>query len=236
MKDLKEISKNFNPANYKKPDDIIVDDFAKNIINKVFDQLSVIFPAWKHAWPTEKELSAAKMEWTKAFNENEINTLDQIKYGFAKARKSETDFLPSCGKFISWCNPSPEDLGYPSEQRALRDCVSYRNAKKMGLANNARPWLVELCKRVDWWLMNSASSQVEHKKADKHFKDEYLKFIESDYQEPVETPHERLETNEVVSERMSPEQIKDRGKRAKNCAAEVRRKIAQVKLNREDKE
>jgi len=73
MKDLKTISQNFKPANYQKPDDMVIDDFAKNIINKVFDQLSVIFPAWKHAWPTEKELSAAKMEWTKAFNENNIS-------------------------------------------------------------------------------------------------------------------------------------------------------------------
>ena len=96
MKDLKTIAQNFNPATLKKTDDIIIDDFAKNIINKVFDQLSVIFPAWKHAWPTEKELSLAKMEWTKAFNENDIKTLEQIKYGFAKARKSESDFLPSC--------------------------------------------------------------------------------------------------------------------------------------------
>ncbi len=98
----------------------------------MFTQLSIIFPAWKHNWksddPTnpDKILNLAKMEWTKAFNENGINTLEQIKFGFAKARKLESNFLPSCGVFIGWCSPSAEDLGYPSEQQALKMCVSYR--------------------------------------------------------------------------------------------------------------
>jgi len=228
MKDLTEIGANFNPMAQQK--EVVIDDFAKNIINKVFDQLAVIFPAWKHAWPTDKELSLAKMEWTKAFNENQINTLEQIKYGFAKARKSESDFLPSCGKFISWCTTSPEDLGYPTEQQALRDCIAYRNAKKMGMGNHARPWLMELCKRVDWWLMNSASSQVEHQKANRHFKDEYMGLINSDYQEPEETTHERLETREVVRERMSEQQLEDGRKRGLDCIKDIRKNLAKAKL------
>jgi len=233
MKDLKTISQNFNPTNYKKTNDILVDDFAKNIIDKVFDQLSVIFPAWKHAWPTEKELSAAKMEWTKAFNENDINTLDQIKYGFAKARQSESDFLPSCGKFIAWCTPTPEDLGYPSEQQAMNECVKHRNASKL-FGSNARQFIVELCKRLDWWLINTASSQVEHRKADKHFKDEYLDLINSGYKEPEITTHTRLETTEVVRERMSPTQLEDGRKRGLECIKDVKRKIAAKKINRLD--
>ena len=106
MKDLTEIMKNINRGGLAENKEIIIDDFAKSIINKVFEQLSKIFPAWQYNWKTQKEIDGAKMEWTKAFNENNINTLEQIKYGFAKARKSETDFLPSCGKFISWCEPS----------------------------------------------------------------------------------------------------------------------------------
>ena len=228
MKNLTEIGANFNPIAQQK--EVVIDDFAKNIINKVFDQLSVIFPAWKHAWPTDKELSAAKMEWTKAFNENGINTLEQIKYGFAKARKSESDFLPSCGKFISWCSPSPEDLGYPTEQQALRDCINYRNAKKMGIPNYARPWLIELCKRVDWWLVSSASNQTEHRKAEKHFKDVYLEFVNSDYREPEETTHERLETREIVKGRMSEQQLEDGRKRGLDCIKDIRKGLAKAKL------
>ncbi len=227
MKDLKTIAKNFSPSEVKKPDDVIIDDFAKNIINQVFSQLSVIFPAWKYALPTEKELSLAKMEWTKAFNENGIHELDQIKYGFKKARASESDFLPSCGKFISWCTPTAEDLGYPSEHKALQSCITYKNNKNMfgNTGITTRPFIIELYKRVDWWLMNNAGSQMEHKKAEKHFREEYLALINSNYQEPEETTHERLETTEVVKDRMSPEQLKDGQKRGLDAIKAIRRKF-----------
>ena len=174
------------------------------------------------------------MEWTKAFNENGINTLEQIKFGFAKARKLESNFLPSCGVFIGWCTPSPEDLGYPSEQRALRDCISYRNAKKMGIKTANRPWVNELISRIDWFLMNGASTQAEHKKAEAHFKERYLEFVNSDYREPPESSGDRLETAEIVKDRMSPQQIEDGLKRGVDTMKDVRRKLAQVnrdKLN-----
>jgi hypothetical protein len=225
MKDLKAIAQNFKPANYQKPDDVLIDDFAKNIINKVFEQLSIIFPAWQYNWKTQKEIDGAKMEWTKAFNENGINSLEQIKCGFAKARKSETDFLPSCGKFISWCTPSPEDLGYPTEQRALMLCVAHRNKSKMNIDSDARPLIVELCKRVDWWIINTANSQVEHKKADKHFKEEYQNLIDSGYNEPEETTHERLETTEVVRDRMSGKQLEDGRIRGLDVIKDIKRKL-----------
>jgi hypothetical protein len=236
MKDLSKIASSYKPIVEHK-ENIVIDDFAKSIIDRVFNNLATIFPAWKHHWksddPTdpEKALRAAKREWTKAFVENNICTMEQISYGFAKARKSESDFLPSCGKFISWCSPTPEDLGYPTEQQALRDCISHRNQKKMGIDSNARPWLVELCKRVDWWLMNSASNQAEHKKAERHFKDEYLGLINSDYQEPKETPHTRLETREVVRDRMSPKQLEDGRKRGLECIKDMRKGLAKAKLN-----
>ncbi len=232
MKDLKEMAQNFKPTEYKKPDEVIIDDFAKNIIDQVFKQLSVIFPAWKHAWPTEKEFSAAKMEWTKAFDENGIHALEQIKYGFKKARASESDFLPSCGKFISWCSPSAEDLGYPSEHRAMQSCITYKNQKNMITSTgiSARPFIVELYKRIDWWLINTASSQSEHKRAEKHFREEYLALINSGYQEPEETTHERLETSEIVRDRMSPEQLKDGQKRGLDAMKAMKRKF---KLNKQ---
>lgn len=232
MKDLKEIAANFNPtqqAMSKK--EVIIDDFAKNIIDKVFDQLSVIFPAWKHALPTEKDLSLAKMEWTKAFNENNINSLEQIKLGFKKARASESDFLPSCGRFISWCNPTPEDLGYPSEQKALKECLTHRRNMKMfnPPTVSTRPFIIELCKKVDWWLIDNASNQYEHKKADKHFKDQYLELINSEYVEPEVTSHDRLETSDVVEKRKSPEQKEAAQLRVKESIGDIKKKLAIAK-------
>ncbi len=230
MKDIKEISKNFNPGNNQVANnsEIPIDEFAKGIINKVFDQLSVIFPAWKHALPTEKGLSAAKMEWTKAFSENNINSLEQIRYGFVKARASESDFLPSCGKFISWCKPSPEDMGYPNERTALKECLTHRRNKKMFYPPKTvtRPFIVELCKKVDWWLIDTASTQADHKKADKHFKEEYLALINSNYIEPQVTEHQRLETRDIVEGRKSPEQKAAAKKRALDSINEIKSKLA----------
>lgn len=240
MKDLKNLVNNFNapaPKQFKE-DEIVIDEFAKNIINKVFDQLAVIFPAWKHAWPTERELSSAKMEWTKAFNENGINTLEQVKFGFMKARRSESDFLPSCGKFISWCSPSAEDLGYPSEYKALRDCIHHRQMRSMfkqgHIKTSTRPFIVELCKRIDWWLIDHAGNKAEQAKADKHFKEEYIALINSDYQEPQEIPCERLEVKEVVRERMTPKQKEDERQRGLEVVKSMRDKLAKATVNKDN--
>jgi len=239
MKDLSELVNNFKPtttANRQMQTDVVIDEFAKNIINKVFDQLSVIFPAWKHAWPTDKELSLAKMEWTKAFNENNINTLEQVKFGFVKARRSESDFLPSCGKFISWCTPTAEDLGYPSEHNALRACQSHKRLKDMvsqgsSIKMTTRPFIIELYSHVDWWLMNHATSKTELARSEKHFKEEYIALIKSGYQEPVETTHERLETEEVTKVRMTPEQKEDEKQRALERIKDMRKAFAKSKAD-----
>ncbi|PHR55949.1 MAG: hypothetical protein COA43_14615 [Robiginitomaculum sp.] len=206
-----------------------VPPIVKTIVDSLFDQLAFVFPAWRYTWDTEEKIKGAKKEWVKAFFENDITTKEQIAYGLKKARKMDSDFLPSCGKFISWCTPSPEDLGYPSEQQAMSECVKHRNDLKL-FGSNARPFIVELCKQLDWWLINTASSQVEHKKAEKHFKDEYLDLINSEYQEPVETSHERLETREVVNKRMSPQQKEDGRKRGLNFMNDVRKQLARKKL------
>lgn len=239
MKDLSELVNNFKPtttANRQMQTDVVIDEFAKNIINKVFDQLSVVFPAWKHAWPTDKELSLAKMEWTKAFNENSINTLEQVKFGFVKARRSESDFLPSCGKFISWCTPTAEDLGYPSEHNALRECNRHKRIKEIASHNTSikittRPFIIELYSRIDWWLMSHATSKTELARAEKHFKEEYITLIKSGYQEPVETNHERLETEEATKVRMTPEQKEDEKQRALERIKDMRKAFAKSKAD-----
>jgi hypothetical protein len=232
MQNLKNLVQKANLTQHKQ-DEVIVDQFAKSVINKVFDELSVIFPAWKHAWPTEKELAMAKLQWTKAFVENNIVSMEQIRYGFLKARQSESDFLPSCGRFVSWCSPTATDLGFPSEQQAMKLCVAHRNATKMNLPSNAKPFIIELCKRVDWWIITTASTQIEHRKAESAFKDEYLALINSGYQEPTETTHSRLETSEIVKDRMSPQQLEDGRKRGLECVKDIKRKLAANKLKGE---
>lgn len=225
MKDLSKIAQGINRNNIaehqEKP---VIDEFAKSIINRVFDNLAIIFPAWQYNWKTQQQIDGAKREWTKAFIENNICTMEQISHGFSKARKSETDFLPSCGKFISWCAPSPEDLGYPSEQKALEQCVTHRNKVKMHIDSDANHFIQTLCKCVDWFQMNTASGQQQIALANKAFKEEYLHLIAT-YQEPVQTTSQRLETGEVTKKRLSPSQLEDGRKRGLEYLKAIRAKL-----------
>lgn len=237
---MKNISTVMNNLNITKQDDHTLQNkvppIVKTIVDSLFDQLAFVFPAWKYTWDSEKKIKGAKKEWVKAFFENDITTKEQIAHGLKKARKMDSDFLPSCGKFVSWCNPTPEDLGYPSEQRAMMLCVSYRSKLKLNMPTTTRPIIMELCKRVDWFLMSAASNQAEHKKAEAHFKAEYMSLINSGYQEPEETPHERLETADVVVDRMSPDQLESRKNRGLSCMSDVRKRLAQVKRDNLSKE
>ena len=225
MKGLSQIAKGINRNNItehqEKP---IIDEFAKSIINRVFDNLAIIFPAWQYNWKTQDQIDGAKREWTKAFIENNICTMEQISYGFTKARKSETNFLPSCGVFISWCTPSPEDLGYPSEAKALEQCVTHRNKIKMNIDSNASHFIQTLCKCVDWWQMNTANGHQQIKQANDAFKDEYLHLIET-YEEPKESSHNRLETKEKVNERMSAQQLEDGRNRGLDVLKDIKNKL-----------
>ena len=229
MKSMKDLVSNINMTEHKEKE-IVVDDFAKNVINKVFKELALILPAWQYAWKSDdpqnpdKVLNAAKQQWTKAFIENDICTVEQISHGFAKARKYESDFVPSCGKFISWCTPSSEDLGYPSETKALEQCITHRNKEKMHIDSHASHFIQTLCKCVDWWLMNTANGQNQVAVAKKLFREEYLNLIAT-YQEPVETTSQRLETSEVTRERLSPSQLEDGNKRMNEELKIIRAKL-----------
>jgi len=225
MKDLSKIAAGINRSgitnHQEKP---VIDEFAKGIINRVFDNLAIIFPGWQYNWKTQDQIDGAKREWTKAFIENNICTMEQISHGFSKARKSETNFLPSCGVFISWCAPSPEDLGYPSEAKALEQCITHRNKEKIHIDSHASHFIQTLCKCVDWWLMNTANGQNQVAVAKKLFREEYLNLIET-YQKPVETASQRLETSEVTRKRLSPSQLESGRKRGLEHLAEIRKKL-----------
>ncbi|MFJ2549534.1 replication protein P [Pseudomonas sp. NPDC087612] len=93
------------------------------VVNALFKELQAIFPAWKQAWPDNEALNAAKRSWVKAFIAAEINTLEQIRYGLLNCRQFGGDFAPSVGKFIKWCQPTPEMLGIPSHDKAFREAL-----------------------------------------------------------------------------------------------------------------
>lgn len=93
------------------------------VVNALFKELQAIFPAWKQAWPNDAALATAKKSWTKAFIVAGINQIEQIRFGIQRCRALGTDFMPSVGKFVTLCQPTPEMLGIPPHDKAFREAL-----------------------------------------------------------------------------------------------------------------
>lgn len=96
------------------------------VINQLFRQLRSIRTAWRQAWPDAKAYKESKATWLQAFIENGICTQEQIDIGLIRCRAEPSDFIPSVGKFIQGCVPTPEMIGLPSLDsafdQAMRNC------------------------------------------------------------------------------------------------------------------
>jgi hypothetical protein len=89
------------------------------VINWLFKELRSNFPAFKQAWPNNTELTNAKKTWLKAFMLAGISSIEQLQYGLNRCYLMEKPFVPSPGEFISWCTPTPKELGLPSYDDAF---------------------------------------------------------------------------------------------------------------------
>lgn len=76
---------------------------TKLVIDELFESLIAIYPAYKQSWPTQEVIDSAKKQWLISFVDSNLTDIAQIKKGLAKARESESEFIPSPGRFISWC-------------------------------------------------------------------------------------------------------------------------------------
>lgn len=94
-----------------------------SFINYVLEQLTAIFPAANNTLKTPQKLAEFKSSWTKALVEAGITTPQQIERGLRVARQHNSDFLPSCGTFINWCKPQPEDFGCLSFEASYRQAT-----------------------------------------------------------------------------------------------------------------
>jgi hypothetical protein len=103
-----------------------------DVVNALFKELQAIFPAWKQAWPTDDALNSAKRSWVKAFLVEGINQLEQIRFGVERCRSLGTDFMPSVGKFVKLCQPTPEMLGIPSNDKAFREALENSHPSRFG--------------------------------------------------------------------------------------------------------
>jgi len=117
-----------------------IDQDSALVVNKLFRELQAIFPAWKQAWPDDAALETAKRSWTKAFMAAGITRVEQIRFGLAAARTNGGDFMPSSGKFVKWCTPSPEQLGLPSGDRAFREALAMAHPAMAARIDDASAW------------------------------------------------------------------------------------------------
>ena len=108
-----------NDPRFKKNEEVVITPEAVNYVEKLFNSLLPHFPAWRQSCPTDEDLGRLKSAWTKAImrNFNKTGKKLNVKAGLLACEESDTDWLPSVGKFIKMCDQSNEVL--PLAQRAL---------------------------------------------------------------------------------------------------------------------
>jgi hypothetical protein len=107
-----------------------INEAAGRVVNTLIKELKAIFPAWRQAWPDDNDLKAYKQSMTKGFVAEGITSIEQIRFGVQACRRLSSDFVPSVGRFIALCHPTPETLGLPSEDNAYAEAArnAYPNA------------------------------------------------------------------------------------------------------------
>lgn len=120
------------PPAHQKLQAVADDAQAGQLINDLIRELRAIFPAWKQAWPTAKHQELAKVTWTKAIVEAGITDWSMIERGLQWCRSIGTDFMPSAGKFMEHCWPTPVELGLPDAETAYWEACRFSHPAMAG--------------------------------------------------------------------------------------------------------
>ncbi|MFR9719901.1 replication protein P [Aeromonas diversa] len=111
------------------------------VVAKLFEQLKVIFPAWQRAFPNPEMQARALREWTVALVEANCTSREQLSQGMRTARSQGGEWFPSTSRFIKWCEITPESLGLPTLELALREVACRRfTHPAVELAARATSW------------------------------------------------------------------------------------------------
>lgn len=103
-------------------------DHDSQMVSLLFEQLKIVFPAWRHAFPSDDSQRRALAEWTRALVDADCTSREQLQLGMRVAREQEIPFFPSTGMFIKWCQITPEALGLPTVDQALADVARHRKS------------------------------------------------------------------------------------------------------------
>ncbi|MDP9704114.1 UNVERIFIED_ORG: hypothetical protein J2W64_001300 [Rahnella aquatilis] len=120
----------------------VVNADAEKLVDVLFTNLMQIFPAARQtALSTPADVAAAKRQWIMAFVESGLTTLEQVQAGMRVARQQETDFWPSCGKFIGWCKSgAAQAAGLPSVDEVMAEFNQYCARRGDYSTPAAYPW------------------------------------------------------------------------------------------------
>ncbi|NWA25490.1 Replication protein P [Pseudomonas gingeri] len=133
MTDMLSKMGNLPPEVFSAPPPAQIDTATAEVVNTLFRELKSIFPAWRQAWPDTKSEDDAKRSWVKGLMAEGISHLEQIRFGVVNCRKLGTDFIPSIGKFVKMCQPTPEMLGIPSHVAAYNELIENLHPSRGGV-------------------------------------------------------------------------------------------------------
>jgi len=106
MKPINTLMKNPDGQNLPTIVDPRLDTFSDEVkaaINFVFDSLKAIKPAWHVSMKTSDDVIGYKKQLGAAMSKHGINSLDRLNFGLDAARVDPDNFMPSVGRFASWC-------------------------------------------------------------------------------------------------------------------------------------
>ncbi len=133
-----------------------INEEAALIVNDIFRALQAAFPAWRAAFPDDAALRASKASWVKGLIDAGINDLHQVARGVRRARQTESDFFPSVGKFIAWCQLSPDELGMPNADQAWMEACQHSHHV---LGHEwSHPGVYEAGRRTGWFEVRNGTA------------------------------------------------------------------------------
>lgn len=133
---------------------------AVAVMDKLFDRLTVICPAWHKSLPSDAAVANFKTLWLEEIINANIRNWKLLARGLEHCKQAKNPFLPSVGQFIEWCLAEDyQALGLPDEAELLRRLRVFQgcgmeNLHKFKFRSDAEYWLItdlySRCRTGEW--------------------------------------------------------------------------------------
>mgnify|MGYP005952955105 FL=1 len=130
---------------------------AVRLIDRMFVRLKSIFPAWKHAFDSEIEYNETKQVWLEELFKAGVVNPQSLKRGLDLAAKSESQFFPSVGQFITWCSEDYHELGLPNEAELYQRYKTFLGYARFNLDE------FQYRSKLEFWLLKNLYEKCKKK-------------------------------------------------------------------------